>query len=69
MLKKNVALYGFGDASGSGFFQAMGNASGIYFSHGLWDPDEESSSFNHRELANLVETLDDGLQISQLTNT
>ncbi len=36
--KKNVALYGFGDASGSGYVQAMGNevVFNSFMASGVW---------------------------------
>ncbi len=44
--KVNVALYGFGDASGAGFDSAIGNVEGVSFYHGLWGKDEKSDSSN-----------------------
>jgi hypothetical protein len=65
----NVALYGFGDASGAGFGRTVGNTEGVSFCHGLWGKDEESDTSNYRELNNLVLALEDGLDSGQMTNS
>ncbi len=67
--KINVVLYDFGDASGSGFGRTMGNAQGVTFTHGLWGIDEGGNSSNYRELANLVETLEEGVRSDRLANS
>ena len=58
-------VYGFGDASGSGFGgtwtakQADGStAPDIKYIFGLWGSDMNSSSSNNRELRNLTDMLD-----------
>jgi hypothetical protein len=53
-----VVHYGFGDASKSGFGSSIGQASGgLWFRLGIWGTDESNESSNYRELANLVQTL------------
>ncbi len=65
----NVALYGFGDASGAGFGRTFGSAQGLEFSHGLWGKDTEGAASNFRELLNLVTTLEDGVHSGMLTHS
>lgn len=65
----NVALYGFGDASGAGFGRTIGNAQGVEFSHGLWGKDTEAASSNFRELHNLVTTLEEGVKSGKLLHS
>ena len=53
-----VAHYGFGDASKSGFGSSIGDSDGkLWFRLGIWGSDESNESSNFRELANLVQTL------------
>jgi len=53
-------VYGFGDASGSGFGSAIQLANGdIFYRSGLWSgPIAQESSSNYRELRNLVEAVE-----------
>jgi len=50
-----VALYGFGDASGSGFGSTIVGKNGILYRYGIWGSDLASCSSNYRELFNLTE--------------
>ena len=47
------AIYGFGDASGSGFGGSWKKQGTIKYRFGLWGSDLDDSSSNHRELKNL----------------
>ena len=51
------AIYGFGDASGSGFGSVWQSDSGLHYRLGTWGRDKDSESSNFRELKNLVDTL------------
>jgi hypothetical protein len=65
----SVALYGFGDASGSGFGRTIGDAHQLKYSHGIWGRDDEGASSNFRELNNLVIALEEGMAEGYLENT
>lgn len=56
-----TACYGFGDASGSGFGSTISHDAGVRYRHGLWGRDINGKSSNYRELRNLVETIEDGV--------
>jgi hypothetical protein len=65
-----VAIYGFGDASGSGFGASLelpNNA--MFIRYGVWGKDEDSQSSNYRELCNLVDTIEAGLATGDLANS
>jgi hypothetical protein len=49
------AIYGFGDASGSGFGGSWKKEGAIKYRFGLWGSDLDDSSSNHRELKNLAD--------------
>jgi len=51
-------VYGFGDASGSGFGSSFEVDGGITYIHGQWDEEHRSRSSNFRELANVVYALE-----------
>ena len=55
----SVAMYGFGDASGSGFGSSIQYSLGLRVRHGIWGADAINKSSNFREFANLVETLEE----------
>jgi hypothetical protein len=55
--KVHTALYGFVDASSSGFGSSFATPSGTYYSYGIWGKDHEGDSSNYRELNNLVQLL------------
>jgi hypothetical protein len=57
-----VALYGFADASGSGFGSSIQlSASQTHIRYGMWGRDAEDKSSNYRELRNLVESIEANL--------
>ena len=65
-----VAVYGFGDASGTGFGSTIQRSDGIGYRIGVWsesETDEESS--NWREFTNVVETLEEEAQSGSLSST
>ena len=61
------ACYGFGDASGSGFGSTVEGPGGLWYRHGLWGKDANKRSSNYRELRNLVETIEEGVDSGSLT--
>lgn len=64
--KLHVVVYGFGDASGKGFGTTFTGKDKIHHRVGIWGADPENASSNFRELANLVESLEDGVAKGQL---
>ena len=54
----NFLVYGFVDASKSGFGASMDYNDSVRYRIGIWGSDEQSESSNYREFANLVETLE-----------
>ena len=65
----HTAMYGYADASGGGFGSTIGNAKSLTYTHGIWAGDSEGSSSNYRELSNLIDTLERGVQTGQLHHT
>jgi len=53
-----MAVYGFVDASKSGFGASIDYENGVRYRIGTWGKDTENESSNYREFANLVETLE-----------
>ena len=53
-----LALYGFADASGSGFGSTIQTKEGLRVRHGIWGRDSTGSSSNFKELKNLVDTIE-----------
>jgi hypothetical protein len=51
-------VYGFGDASGSGFGSSLEIDGEISYRHGQWNEDHQEKSSNFRELANIVYALE-----------
>jgi len=49
-----TAVYGFGDASGSGFGTTFLIQGTIHYRHGQWTNDHQEASSNYRELKNLI---------------
>jgi len=54
----NFLVYGFVDASKSGFGASIDYNDSVRYRIGIWGADEQSESSNYREFANLVETLE-----------
>jgi hypothetical protein len=63
------AGYGFGDASGTGLGSSVLVGDSLKVSQGVWGRREANLSSNFRELTNLVDTLEQGLQSGLLQNT
>jgi hypothetical protein len=63
------AIYSFGDASGDGFGSSWTSKKGISYRFGIWGEEMEGSSSNLRELANLVDTLDEMSKEDELKGT
>jgi len=57
-----VALYGFGDASGTGFGTTILMDNTIHYRHGKWSTPQSECSSNYRELSNLVFGLEDACE-------
>jgi hypothetical protein len=64
-----VAIYGFGDASGVGFGSSFQDIKGLLFRHGVWGRDADDESSNFRELRNLVEALEEGAENGELLHS
>jgi hypothetical protein len=54
-----MAVYGFVDASKSGFGASIDHGNKVTYRMGIWGRDTEEDSSNYREFANLVETLEE----------
>ncbi len=68
--KISVAIYGFRDASGSGFGGSFGLPNGdVLFRYGVWGRDSESASSNYRELNNLVMMIEEGIHSGELLHS
>jgi hypothetical protein len=61
-------LYGFADASGSGFGSTIMLEGGIKYRIGTWDSDTEEESSNFREFENVVDTLREEAEAGNLRN-
>ena len=57
--KIDLLVYGFADASKSGFWASLDYGKSIRYRIGVWGADEEEESSNYREFANIVETLEE----------
>jgi hypothetical protein len=65
-----VVIYGFVDASAAGFGGSFSLPDGsILFRHGLWGRDADSETSNFRELCNLVESIEDGVNCGELADS
>jgi len=53
-----TAIYGFVDASSSGFGSSFATPQGIVYTYGVWGADQAGDSSNYRELNNLVASLE-----------
>jgi hypothetical protein len=67
--KMLTAYYGFGDASSDGFGATVERAKGLQGRYGLWGSNESEQSSNHRELLNLVETVEEEARAGGLMDT
>jgi len=65
----NFIVYGFADASKSGFGASLEYADGLYYRVGTWSQDEDSCSSNFREFSNVVETIEEEIQKGKLRNS
>ncbi len=65
-----VVIYGFVDASGAGFGSTfLLPNSHLFFCHEIWGRDADHMSSNFRELENLVDAIEDGIRVGELSNT
>jgi len=60
------ARYGFADASGSGYGCSFSRGEDIHYTHGVWTDSDSQHSSNYRELSNLVDSLETGVQAGHL---
>jgi len=68
--KWKVAIYGFVDASLAGHGSSFSLPDGmLLFRHGLWGRDTDSLSSNFRELCNLVESVEEAVQLGELSGS
>ncbi len=68
-LASSVILYGFGDASGSGFGSTLSVYDMLHYQHGQWDPYiEDNTSSNYKELLNSVVPCEEAAQQGLLHN-
>ena len=65
----SVAVYGFVDASGMGFGSSVETAGGLLYRYGLWGRDADDTSSNYKELRNLVEAVEEGVDTGVLCST
>jgi hypothetical protein len=64
--RTGVVVYGIGDASGAGYGSAFTDSSDLWFCFGIWGPDADDVSSNFRELRNLTEAIELGVQTGRL---
>jgi hypothetical protein len=62
------AAYGFGDASGTGLGSSAQIGHSLVVRQGVWGELESKESSNFRELLNLVDSLEEGLDSGHLVN-
>jgi hypothetical protein len=62
-------IYGFGDASGSGFGSSFTHDNGVIYRVGVWGSDVDGESSNYRELRNLVEAVEVEVKEGNLRDT
>ena len=65
----SVAIYGFVDASGVGFGSSVETKEGLLYRYGLWGRDADDTSSNYKELRNLVEAIEEGVESGDLKNS
>jgi len=69
-IRTGYATYGFGDASGARFGCAFTTPElSTWFSFGSWGSNAEGASSNYKELRNLTESIELGVQGGTLLNT
>jgi hypothetical protein len=65
--QKFAVIYGFADASSTRFGSSFALPDGtLYFRHGVWGPDVDSDSSNFKELNNLVDSIQNGINMGEL---
>jgi len=64
-----MAVYGFVDASKSGFVSSIDYGNQVTYRMGIWGRDTENDSSNYREFANLVEILEMEAEDGRLDGT
>ena len=52
-------IYGFADASGTGFGSSLRLSEGLSYRIGIWNQDEASESSNFREFSNVIKSLEE----------
>jgi len=62
-------VYGFADASKSGFGASLEYVDGVRYRVGTWSSDEDNASSNFREFANIVETIEEEVANGRLKNS
>jgi hypothetical protein len=62
-----IILYGFGDASGSGFGRSVLEPNGLACTIGVWGSDGQDASSNFREFDNIVSTVEEQAQRGNLS--
>jgi hypothetical protein len=67
-VKLFMLIYGFGDASGTGFGSTFTAPNGISYRIGVWEPDESGESSNWRDFTNVVESLEEEAESGRLKN-
>jgi len=59
-------IYGFADASGTGFGSSLRLSEGLSYRIGIWNQDEASESSNFREFSNVIESLEEDRSLRSL---
>jgi hypothetical protein len=63
-----IAVYGFGDASGTGFGSTLMIGNIVHYRHGQWNISIQEESSNYRELTNLVLSIEEVTHQGLLSN-
>ena len=61
-------MYGFGDASGTGFGSSIQSATGLSYRIGVWCGDEGEETSNYREFTNVIEALEEEGETGRLVD-
>ncbi len=64
-----LVVFGFGDASGSGFGSSLLNETGISYRVGVWNYTKADNSSNCREFTNVVEAIEEEATMGSLKDT